>query len=38
MMLRHKHVEAIIEYLKLKILKYLKNCPKGIEDIESLNR
>lgn len=37
MMLRHKTLDAIIEFLKVKILKYLKTNPKGIEEIDALN-
>lgn len=38
MMLRHKNIDAIIDYLKLKILKYLKGYPRGITEIEAINR
>jgi hypothetical protein len=38
MLLRHRRVEGIIEYLKIKILKFLKANPQGILDIETINR
>jgi hypothetical protein len=32
-MMRHKNVDKIIEYLKLKILKFLNGSPDSMEDI-----
>jgi hypothetical protein len=30
MMMRHKSIEGIIDYLRLKIIKFLKNNPASI--------
>jgi hypothetical protein len=38
MMNRHKSINGIIEYLRLKIIKYLKHHSEAIAEIEKINR